>query len=153
MKKLCLYSVVLGLMLSCGPKTTASKTEVVNTTKTYVSEVESNTKLKAITKKGALTDLEGLQDIGYFTYTEYVDAETNALLRIKNVETTDKTITENYYFNNGELVLIKLSPKGQADKYIYTRGQKILSATNVNAVEKELYLNKAKRFKKAFYKG
>ncbi len=139
--------------MACGPKTTASEPIALETTNTYVSEVESDNQLLKETKKGALTDKEGFKDIGYFTYTTYTDENTGQLVRIKNVETIDATTTENYYFNDDVLVLIKISETNQTNKFIYTNGNKIRTAPGVSAVEKTLYLNKAKRFKKAFKKS
>ena len=139
--------------MACGPKSTASEPITLEATNTYVSEVESDNQLLKETKKGALTDKEGFKDIGYFTYTTYTDKKTGQLVRIKNVETIEGTTTENYYFNDDVLVLIKISETDETNKFIYTNGNKIRTAPNVKAVEKTMYLNKAKRFKKAFKKS
>ena len=142
---------VLSLFVSCGPKPSKSIANIIKDTDAYVSKVDADTNLKQEMIEGALTDAEGFKDIGKFEYTVYYENQTKALSKIKNLEVTDKTISESYYFKNGDLVLMNTNLGGASHK-IYVQKNKIISETKTDATTQKLLLNKAKRFQKAFLK-
>lgn len=152
MSKLIFRIAMLCLItFSCGPRPTRSVSTMVTETDVYVSKVDANAGLKKETLEGALTDTQGLTDIGSFKYTVYFDEQTKMLYRIKNVETTDKTISENYYFDNGNLVLIE-AQLGDGKHKLYIRKNKIISESKTAPATQNLLLDKAERFHKAFKK-
>ncbi|WP_299393034.1 hypothetical protein [uncultured Gelidibacter sp.] len=143
--------VIFGMILfaSCGPKpgkSTASLTTEINS---YVSQVDANKNLKQETIEGALTDTQGFKDIGNYKYTVYFDEQSNTLYKIKNVETTAETLTEVYYFKDGDVVLIDTKSAGTASK-MYVHKNKVISETKTEPSAQKLLLEKANRFLKAF---
>lgn len=144
--------IILALFASCGPKPNQSIADITKITDTYISKVDAKTNLKEEMIEGALTDAEGFKDIGKFKYTVYFDGQTNELFKIKNIEMTDKTISETYYFNAGNLMFINTNLGGALNK-IYVQKNKIISDTKMDADSQKLLLEKAKRFKKAFEKS
>jgi hypothetical protein len=142
--------VLLTILCSCGPKTTTSTDQLVKETETYTSKVDANKSLKETTTEGALTDIDGFKDIGTFKYHVLFDESNNQLYRIKNIEKTDKTITETYYFSKGDLVYVTSVSYNTSKKiYLNNRG-KVIHSSNISPEEQKLLLDKAKRFKKAF---
>ncbi|MEO8773097.1 MAG: hypothetical protein ABI263_08085 [Gelidibacter sp.] len=147
--KILQFIFVLALFASCGPKTSKSIADISKETNVYVSKIDANSNLKEEMIEGALADIEGFKDIGKFKYTVYFDEQTNELFKIKNVEITDKTISETYYFNSGDLVRIDTNLEGVSNK-IYVQNNKVISENKTNAAAQKLLLEKAKRFQKAF---
>ncbi|HUH29459.1 hypothetical protein [Gelidibacter sp.] len=145
-----LFAIVL--FTSCGPKPSKSIGDIIKEIDTYISKVDANSNLKEETIEGALTDREGFKDIGKFKYTVYVDGQNNQLYKIKNVEMTDKTIFETYYFKEGELIFIDTNIGGASHK-MYVQKNKVISETKTNAETQKLLLEKANRFQKNFNKG
>lgn len=137
------------LIVSCGPKTSKSIAVITKETDTYISKVNANTSLKEETIEGALTDTEGFKDIGSFKYTTFFNEQSKQLYKIKNVEKTDKTITETYYFQDGNLVLIDANLNGKSNQTYIHKG-KVLSENKTETPDEKLLLEKAKRFRKAF---
>lgn len=146
-----ILSIVLiaTLLFSCGTKK-MSNDEITKTTETLVSKIDANKTLKKETTEGALTDKAGFNDIGTFKYSVYFDAANKDLYRIENIEMTDKTRKETYYFDNEKLVFIKASAANESTKEIYTKGFKMLMKKNASDDEAKLLIDKAKRFKAAF---
>ncbi len=144
-----LFAIVL--FTSCGPKPSKSIANITKEIDTYISNVDANSNLKEETIEGALTDLEGFKDIGKFKYTVYFDGQNNHLYKIKNVEMTDKTISETYYFKDGDLMFIDTNLGGASNK-MYVQKYKVISETKTNAETQKLLLEKAKRFQKNFNK-
>ncbi|WP_040280540.1 hypothetical protein [Psychroserpens damuponensis] len=141
------------IFVSCGTKTKKSTDTIINTTKIYVSKIDNNKTLKEEFTEGALTDEKGFEDIGTFKYSVLFDKDSKELFRIKNVEISKNTVTEYYYFQNHKLVYIVSSTPNQNDKKIYTNGdKKVVSSSNASDDEVKLLLQKAKRFKKSFYR-
>ena len=143
--------LVLAFFFSCGPKPSKSIAVITKETNTYISLVDANSNLVEEMIEGALADAEGFEDIGKFKYTVYFDGQTNELFKIKNVEITDKNISETYYFKSGDLVLIDTNLGGTSNK-IYVQKNKIISETKTDAPTQKLLLEKAKRFQKEFQK-
>jgi len=144
------FALIVFTLLSCGTTSVKSNASLIKTTDLHVAKINGNTALIEETTEGALTDKEGFQDIGSFKYSVFFDKDSKELFRIKNVEITDNTVTERYYFSPHELIYIHVSTSGQPDKAIYTNGFKVRSSSNVMDDEAKLLLNKAKRFQKAF---
>lgn len=140
----------MSVFYSCGTKPAKSNADVIKTSENYISEVNNSSVLKEEVTEGALTDKDGFKDIGKFRYSIFYNQKTKQLFRIKNIETTDKTIEENYYFKNNELIYISSSSKGKPDHKIYTKGFKVISKINTTDDEAKFLLKKAKRFKKQF---
>ncbi|MEO5787364.1 hypothetical protein [Gelidibacter sp.] len=143
--------VVLSLFVSCGPKPSKSIAIITKETNTYISQVDKNSNLKEEMVEGALTDAEGFKDIGKFKYSVYFDEKTNELIKIKNVEMTDKTISETYYFKDGNLVLIDTNLSETPNK-MYIQKSKVISESKMDDATQKVLLEKAKRFQKAFQK-
>lgn len=137
------------LVASCGPKPSKSVAEIITEIDTYSSTIDANSNLKEETIEGALTDNEGFKDIGKFKYTVYFDGQSNQLYKIKNIETTDKAISETYYFKDRDVVLITTNLGGTSHK-MYVQKNKVISDTKTNAETQQLLLEKAKRFHKNF---
>lgn len=144
-----LFAVIV--LASCAPKTGKSMAITTKETDTYISKVNANTNLKHEMIEGALTDSEGFKDIGNFRYTVFFDEKTEALYKIKNLEITDKTISEAYYFKDGDLVFIDAN-LGSASNKIYIHKGNVLSQSKIKTPTEKLLLEKAKRFQKAFQK-
>ena len=142
--------ILLTILCSCGPKTVTSTDQLVKETETYTSKVDANKNLKETTTEGALTDIDGFKDIGTFKYDVLFDESTNELYRIKNIEKTDKTTSETFYFDKGKLVYVTSVSNNTSKKiYLNSRG-KVIHSSNISIEEQKLLLDKAKRFKKAF---
>ncbi len=144
--------IIIALFYSCGSKkTAASQEQLVKEVNTYVSKVDNMSLKKEITD-GALTDAEGFKDIGTFKYTVYFDESTKELFKIENVEKTDKTISETYYFKNQTLVFLKSSSNSET-KQIHLKKGRVISEQNTTSEDQQLLIEKANRFYKAFKKG
>ncbi len=151
MKKAFQILLAITIFVSCGPKPSKSIAMITKETNAYISKIDSNSNLKEEMIEGALTDAEGFKDIGKFKYSVYFDEKSKELMKIKNVEMTDKTISEIYYFNAGNLVLIEANLSGTPQK-MYVKKNKVISETKTDAATQKLLLDKAKRFQKAFQK-
>ncbi len=141
----------LSLFVSCGPKPSKSTGVISKEINAYTSEVDAMSNLKEEIIEGALADAEGFKDIGKFKYTVYFDAQTKTLFKIKNVEMTNKSISETYYFKDGNLVLIDTHLEETTNK-MYVHKNKVLTETEMDATTQKTLLEKAKRFQKAFQK-
>ncbi|OBX22520.1 hypothetical protein LX77_02143 [Gelidibacter algens] len=139
------------LFVSCGPKPSKSLSVITKETNTYISKVEVNANFKTEVTEGALTDTEGFQDIGKFKYTVFFDSQTKGLYKIHNIEITNTSISETYYFKDGDLVLIDGNLGGSPSK-MYVQNGKIISESKYDAAAQKMLLEKAKRFQKAFQK-
>lgn len=137
---------------SCGTKTSLSADATIAQTEKIVSKIETNNNLKETLTEGALTDKEGFKDIGSFKYYVLFNESDNILFRIKNIEITDKTITETYYFSDNKLVFINSKLDNNPDKKIYIHNNRVTAKEHINLEEEKLLLDKAKRFQKAFKK-
>ncbi|MEO6348367.1 MAG: hypothetical protein ABIO60_10715 [Aquaticitalea sp.] len=145
--------IMVATLCSCGAKkAVVNKEELKKEAISYISNVDNNNNLKKEVIEGALTDSEGFKDIGTFKYTVYFDVNSNKLFKIKNVEMTDKTITESYYFQDNELVYLK-SVSGNDTKTIYLKKGRVVSETNTTSDDQQVLLAKAKRFQNAFEKS
>ena len=149
MKKAFQILFVLAIFSSCGPKPNSSIALIIKETDAYVSQVDANSSLEVELMEGALTDPEGFKDIGKFKYTVYFDSKTKALYKIMNVESTDTTISETYYFRGADLVFINYDVDGTATK-MYVQKNKIISETRTDVATQKLLLEKGKRFQKVF---
>lgn len=145
--------IVLAMVLfvSCGPKPSHSIATITKENDTYISKINADSNLKKEITEGALTDKEGFKDIGKFKYTVYFDERTKELYKIENVEMTDRSISETYYFKNGDLVLIASNLQGTSHK-MYVQSNKVVSADKMDRKTQQLLLEKAKRFQKNFKK-
>src|SRR5690606_27175447 len=142
--------ILLTILCSCEQKAVTSTDKLVKETETYTSKVDANKNLKETTTEGALTDIDGFKDIGTFKYDVLFDESTNELYRIKNIEKTDKTTSETFYFDKGKLVYVTSVSNNTSKKiYLNSRG-KVIHSSNISIEEQKLLLDKAKRFKKAF---
>lgn len=143
--------LVLVLFTSCGSKPSKSIAVITKETDAYISKVDANSSLQEEMMEGALSDAEGFKDIGKFKYTVYFERKTKALYKIQNVEITDKTISETYYFKDGDLVFIDAN-LGRTSNKMYVHRSTIISETKTDAATQKVLLEKAKRFQKAFRK-
>lgn len=143
--------VAITLFVSCGPKPSKSLSVITKETNAYISKTESSSNFKTEVTEGALTDTEGFQDIGKFKYTVFFDAQTKSLYKIHNIEMTNATSSETFYFKDGDLILIEADLGGQARK-MYVQSGKIITENENADTEQKLLLEKAKRFQKAFQK-
>ncbi len=151
MRKVLQILLAITLFVSCGPKPSKSIAETIKEINTYISEIDSNSNLKEEMIEGALTDAEGFKDIGEFKYSVYFDGKTNQLHKIKNIENTDKKISEIYYFKAGNLVFIDTNLGGTSNR-LYVQKNKVISETKMDAATQKVLLEKAKRFQKSFHK-
>lgn len=143
-----LLILITSFIYSCG--SVSKETQVKNkiATDSYVTKIENNNTLKVKNTKGALTDTEGFKDIGTFEYSIFFD-DSNELLKIINIETTNNTVKEAYYFADNTLCLVSIEDKAKTKK-IYTHDGKVTSTENISDDEQKILLDKAKRFQKAF---
>jgi len=151
MRKAVQIVIILVLFASCGPKPSKSIAHVTKEIDTYILKVDAKTNLKEERIEGALTDAEGFKDIGKFKYTVYFDEKTNELYKIRNIEMTDKTISETYYFKDDDLVRIDTDIKGVSGQ-MYVQKDKFISEDKTDAKTQKLLLEKARRFQKNFNK-
>lgn len=151
MRKALQILFTITLFVSCGPKPSKSNAVTTNETNAYISKIDTSSNIKEEMIEGALTDEEGFKDIGTFKYTVYFDGKSNTLYKIKNVEMTDKTISETYYFKDDNLIFIDTNFDGTSNR-MYVQKNKVISETKMDAAIQKLLLEKAKRFQKAFQK-
>ncbi len=141
--------LLISILYSCGTKKAAvSKEELIKQLNAYVSTVDNNQNLKNEVTEGALTDAEGFNDIGTFRYTVFYDETTKELFKIENIEKTDKTVHETYYFKNNDFVFVKFKGSITGDSKLYSGGLNDGKTESLN-----FYNEKAKRFQKAFEKS
>ncbi|PKQ45848.1 hypothetical protein [Confluentibacter flavum] len=150
MGKRLLYLVFVIVLVSCGTKVSKNPESLIKEVELYSAKIDSDKALETDIIEGALTDTEGFEDIGKFKYTVFFNKETNELLKIKNLETTNKTITENYYFKNNKLSYFDSHSENSKPKKIFIYNGKVVSTESVSAEEQKLFIAKAKRFQKAF---
>ena len=103
MRSCCLYLVLVVILGSCGTKMSERPGSLMDRISQYTQKIDADKNLESEMIEGALTDAEGFKDIGTFKYTVFFDKETKDLMKIVNIESTDKTITESYYFENNKL--------------------------------------------------
>lgn len=152
MRKHHLYLVLIIILVSCGPKVSKNSESLIKEIIAHSANTDADKTLKTEVTEGALTDVEGFKDIGTFKSTVYFDKETSRLLKIKNVEITDKTITETYYFKNNKLGYFESKLQNSKPKKIYRYNGKVVSTESLSAEEQKLFLAKAKRFQQEFKK-
>lgn len=146
-----LFNLVLVVVLaSCGTNLSKNPEILIKETEVYSENIDAEKSLESETTEGALTDTEGFKDIGKFKSTFYFNKDTKDLLKITNVETTDKTIIENYYFKNNQLNYFNTSSENSKPKKIYLYNGKAVSSENLSSDEQKLFIAKAKRFQKGF---
>ncbi|WP_100611146.1 hypothetical protein [Confluentibacter lentus] len=150
MRKRFLYLVLVIVLVSCGTKVSKNPEILVKEVELHSAKIDSDKALEIETTEGALTDTDGFEDIGKFKFTVFFNKETNELLKITNVETTDKTITETYYFKNNKLSYFGSHLGNSKPKKIYLYNSKVVSIENLSPEEQKLFIAKAKRFQKAF---
>lgn len=146
------FLILLFISLSCGPRPSASIAKQVQDTEGYVTSVNNNVNLEHKTTEGALTDAEGFKDVGTFIYTVFFDADTKKLVKIKNIETTHRTLSETYFYKNEKLVFIHINEDGK-EQDLFIHGNKVISETTLDMDMQKLLLSKAKRFEKNFKKN
>lgn len=140
---------ILTITFSCGSKkSVVNKEQLIKEINTYVSKVDSNKSLKSELTEGALTDVEGFNDIGTFKYTVFYDEKTNEVLKIENIEKTDQTVSETYYFRNNDFVCVKFNKLIDGETQLYNGNLKDGKTESLN-----FYKDKAKRFQKSFKKS
>ena len=151
-KSILIAIIIVSSLYSCGSKKSAvNKEQIIKQVNSYVLKIDSNKNLKSEITEGALTDIDGFNDIGTFKYTVFFDENIKEVFKIKNIEKTDKTITETYYFQDNELVYLK-STTGTDIKTVYLKKGRVISETNTTSDDLQLLLAKAERFRKAFKK-
>jgi len=150
MKTYYLYLILVIVLVSCGTKVTKNPESVIKEVELYSAKIDEDKNLKTEITEGALTDAEGFKDIGKFKSTVFFNKETNELLKITNVEITEKTITENYYFKNNKINYFDFHSGNSKPKKIYFNNGKVVSTENLSSDEQKLFITKAKRFQKAF---
>lgn len=145
-----LYLVLVIVLVSCGTKVSKNPESLIKEVELYSAEINEDKSLKVEVTEGALTDNEGFKDIGKFNSSVFFNKETNELLKIINVETTDKTITETYYFKNNKLSFFDSHSRNSKPKKIYLYNSKVVFTENLSPEEQKLFIAKGKRFQKAF---
>lgn len=150
MRKRFLYLVLVIVSVSCGTKVSKSPESLIKEVELHSAKIDDDKSLKSEVTEGALTDSEGFKDIGKFKSTVFFNKDTKELLKITNVETTDKTITETYYFKNKKLNYFDFHSGNSKPKKIYLYNSKVVSTENLSPEEQKLFIAKAKRFQKAF---
>src|SRR5690606_9142925 len=150
MRKLNLYLILIVALVSCGPKVSKSPENIMKEVEVYTSKIDKDKGVKNEVVEGALTDNEGFKDIGKFKYTVFFNEDTKELLKIENIEITDKTIKEVYYFENNQLTYFDSTSENSKPKKIYFYKGKAVSFENVTSDEQKLFIAKSKRFQKAF---
>lgn len=148
-----LYLVFIIIFVSCGPKISMTRESVIKEVAAYSTKIDASKALGTEITEGALTDPEGFKDVGKFKYTVFFNDKTNELLKIENIETTDKTTTENYYFKNNKLTYFYSFSKNSKPKKIYFSNGKVVSTENLTSQEQKLFIDKSKRFQKEFNKS
>lgn len=147
--------LILGSVLmamACGTHASKSEDDLVHALDSYVVKVNENNTLGQSVVEGALTDTQGQEDIGTFTYYVNFDKETGDLCHVKNVERTGNTREEHYYYKDNKLVTVLVSSSASSDKKIYVNKGRIISSLNVAPEEQELLLEKGERFLKSYQK-
>ncbi|TBV28116.1 hypothetical protein DMZ43_03485 [Meridianimaribacter sp. CL38] len=151
--------IVFLIFASCSPKITREANSVksfedlkeeIIAFKNYEKEVKNNKNLKQEITEGALTDTLGFKDVGRFKHSVFYNEKTNELFRIKNIEITDKTLVENYYFKNGEFYFVLVGEtEASYPQYLYftTKGSTVEHAREFARLSK-----KAEIFKRDFEK-
>lgn len=147
---LCVFFMVI---YACGPKISKSPDSIIKDTKDYVAKTDANQSLKESFVEGVLTDVSGNKDKGSFQYYTYFDKKTKELHHIKNIEITQKTIEENFYFKDGKLVLITTKTDNEKEKDMYIINGKVLNGSTIDSEYVKVLLNKAKLFQKEFNKS
>lgn len=145
-----LYLVLAVILVSCGTKVPKDLESLIKEVELYSERIDIDKSLESKTIEGALTDAEGFKDIGKFKYTVFFNKESKDLVKIVNVETTDKAMTETYYFENNKLNFFDVSSGNQNAKKLYLNNGKVVSSQNISSEEQKLFLAKAKRFKQQF---
>lgn len=141
------------VVYACGPKISKSPENIIKETKGYVAKTDANKSLEETFFKGALTDVSGYKDQGYFNYYTSFDNETKELHHIKNIEVTQKTVVENFYFKGGKLVFIDTKTDNDKEKEMYIINGKVLNKSTIDSEYEKVLLNKAKLFQTEFNKS
>src|SRR5690606_25376629 len=115
---------------SCGTKVTKNPESLIKEVEQYSESIDAEKTLESEMIEGALTDAEGFKDIGTFKHTVFFNEETTDLVKIVNVEATDKTITETYYFKNHKLNYFNFSSGNSNTKNMYLNRGKVVSSQN-----------------------
>ncbi len=150
MRKHLLYLVLVIVSVSCGTKVSKNPESLIKEVELHSAGIDSDKALETDITEGALTDGKGFKDIGKFKSTVFFNKKTNELLKITNVEITDKTITENYYFKSNKLSYFDSHSGNSKPKKIYLYNNKVVSTESVTPEEQKFFIAKAKRFQKAF---
>ncbi|WP_100613508.1 hypothetical protein [Confluentibacter citreus] len=150
MGKRLLYLVLGIVLVSCGTKVSKNPESLIKEVELHSAKIDSDKALGTDITEGALTDAEGFKDIGKFKSTVVFNKETSELLKITNVETTDKTITEKYYFKNNKLSYFDSSSGNSNSKKLYLNNGKVVSSQNISPEEQKLFIAKARRFQQEF---
>lgn len=143
-----LLPFIILFIVGCGPK--PNNIGFTKSIDAYTTKISENKELKTTLTKGALTDESGFKDIGTFTYQEKFSDDERMLFQIINVEKTDQTLTENYYFKADKLVLITSRSNSGNTKKLYVKNGKVMSRVNIGKAQEKILINKAKLFKKQF---
>lgn len=149
--KVIIIITVLTVFWSCGSKPSTSKSSTLAEAQNWVSQIDADFKLKSDKTSGALTDVKGFEDIGRFDYTVFYKESNRELVKIRNVEITNQTVTESYYFNNESLFFIQIEDQGVTKK-IYLKKRKVLFSEEVSSDEVKRLVEKGKRFQQMFGK-
>ncbi|MGE5943748.1 MAG: hypothetical protein ACM31G_05345 [Flavobacteriales bacterium] len=150
MGKYYIYLLLVIGLVSCGTKVSKNSESLIKEAEQHAVKIDSDKTLETEVTEGALTDAEGFKDIGKFKSTVFFNKDTNDLVKITNVETTDKTITEDYYFDNNKLNYFQSSSENSKPKKIYLHNGRAVSSENLSPEEQKLFIAKGKRFQKAF---
>lgn len=135
-------------IVGCGPK--PNNNGFAKSIDVYASKISENKEFKTTLTKGALTDESGFRDIGTFSYQEKFSDDERMLFQITNIEKTDQTLTEHYYFKADKLVLITSTSNSGNAKKLYVKNGKVMSRVNIGKAQEKILINKAKLFKKQF---
>lgn len=145
-----LFCALFVTATACGTHASKSEDELVQTLNTYMVKVNENHTLGETVVEGALTDNKGQNDIGSFTYYVNYNKDTKDLCHIKNIENTNQTREEHYYYKNNTLVTVLVNATASSDKKIYINKGRIISSLNIAPEEQDLLLAKGERFLKEY---
>ena len=150
-KRFILMVAVVSFLYNCGPKPSANSDNIIKEREAYVSEVNKS-QLETKVVEGALTDISGSKDIGRFKLTYYYDKATNTLVRVENIENTSKAVTENFYFENKDLLYISTKTDDAGTKKLYVYKGDVVNSTDLDTDYKKILLDKSQIFKRDFRK-
>ena len=149
--KIIVAMLVFVLFYNCGTKMPSNSENIIKDRESYVSKLNQQP-LETKISEGALTDASGFKDVGKFKLTYYYKSDTKNLVRIENIETTSKVVTENFYFENKDLLAISTKTDDAIAEKLYVYKGNVINNTDLDADYKKVLLDKSRLLRKDFRK-